>query len=374
MAHPASRPKGSITAGIPVPASPMGRVKLVGAVMLVAGVAAAAIGLAISPTFTARAVILPPQQQQNSTAAALQSLGALAGLGGGGLRSPADQYVALMQSTTLEDRLVQQFGLQQVYEVKFKSDARKELEGRTRISVGKRDGLIAIEVDDLQPQRAADLANAYIEQLRRLTGELAMTEAQQRRRFFEGQLKDTRTRLQQAQRELQAAGFSEGALRAEPRAAADNFARLRAEVTGAEVNLQSLRATYAETSQEFVQARGRLAALRAQLAKAEAANPAAGGSDYMDRYREFKYQETLNDLFIRQLELAKLDESREGTLIQVVDVATPPERKSKPRLRVIVLGTMLAAGLLALLGIFLLPLLGTGAGRSTSSAGPQASS
>jgi uncharacterized protein involved in exopolysaccharide biosynthesis len=321
---------------------------------LVVGLAALGISFAVPPTFTAKVVMLPPQQQQSAAASALQNLGALAGLAGGvaGIKSPADQYVALMQTTSVEDRLIERFKLMEVYDEEYRSEARKELEKNTRISAGKKDGLLTIEFDDEDPKRAADIANAYVEELRRITSSLAITEAQQRRAFFEKQLAQTKDKLAAAQRALQAAGINEGAIRAEPKAAAEAYARLQAEVTAGEVRLQTMRGYLAETAPEFLQAQNQLNALRAQLARREAVNTSGAQGDYVDRFREFKYQETLFELFARQYEVARIDESREGAVIQVVDAATPPERKSKPKKALIAVMATLATGFALLLWVF----------------------
>lgn len=297
----------------------------------------------MTPVFTARTSILPPQQQQNSAMAALSQIGALAGLAGGaaGIKTPADQHVALMQSTTVLDRLVDQFDLMRVYESDYRFEARAALTDNVRISLGKKDGLITVEVDDTDPKRAADLANAHVEELRRLTSQLALTEAQQRRVFFEAELKQTRDRLTEAQQQLEASGFNQGALRAEPRAAAEGYAKLRAEVTAAEVRLQTLRRNFADTTPEVAQQQTLLAALRAQLGTLEQSTNAGTQTGYVGKYREFKYQETLFELFARQYELARLDESREGALIQVVDPAAPPEWKSKPKRAIIAIAATL---------------------------------
>ena len=318
------------------------------------GLAALGISFAVPPTFTAKVVMLPPQQQQSAAASALQNLGALAGLAGGvaGIKSPADQYVALMQTTTVEDRLIERFKLMEVYDEKYRSEARKVLEKNTRISAGKKDGLLTIEFDDEDPKRAADIANAYVEELRRITSSLAITEAQQRRAFFEKQLAQTKDKLAAAQRALQAAGINEGAIRAEPKAAAEAYARLQAEITASEVRLQTMRGYLAETAPEFQQAQNQLTALRGQLARRETVNTSGAQGDYVDRFREFKYQETLFELFARQYEVARIDESREGAVIQVVDTATPPERKSKPKKALIAVVATLAAGFALLLWVF----------------------
>jgi uncharacterized protein involved in exopolysaccharide biosynthesis len=238
----------------------------------------------------------------------------------------------LLQSVTIEDRLIEQFKLLQVYEKDFKVEARRELEKRVRINIGKKDGLLTIEVDDKDPQRAAAMANQHVEELRKLTSTLAVTEAQQRRAFFETQLKDTQAKLTQAQQALQGSGISAGALKTEPKAAADSYAKLRAEVTSAQVRLQTLRGSMTDSAVEVRQQQAQLSALQGQLAALEkSSGESAPSSDYVSKYREFKYQETLMELMARQYELARVDESREGALIQVVDVATPPEKRSKPK-------------------------------------------
>lgn len=319
---------------------------------LLAGLVALGITYLMKPIYTSRTVFLPPQQQQSTAAAAVAQLGALSGLIGGaaGIKSPADQYVALLQSTSVADRLIDEFKLMQVYDEKYRFEARSQLADNSRITLGRKDGLITVEVEDTDPRRAAAIANRHVDELRRLTSQLALTEAQQRRVFFEEQLKKTRDDLTGAQTALQASGFSAGALKAEPKAAAEGYARLRAEATGAEVRLQTLRRNLAETTPEVQQALATLVALRSQLARSEAPTDLNGGPDYVGKFREFKYQEALFDLFARQYELARLDESREGALVQVVDVAQPAERKSKPKRALIAVVTTLVA--LTLLAAF----------------------
>ena len=323
-----------------------GHLKLLAAAPLAAGLLALGITMLIAPTFTAVTTFMPPQQSQSGAASALASLGSLAGLAGGAAGSPGERYVALMQSVTVSDRIVDQFKLMEVYDEKFRVDARKRLASNVRMALGKKDGLITLEVDDKSQQRAADIANRYVDELRRMTGTLAVTEAQQRRVFFERQLQQSRDRLVQAQQALQRSGFNAGALKAEPKAAAEAYARIRAETTAAEMRLQILRDTLADSTPEVRQQQTAVAAMRAQLARAEQATDTSAGPDYVGKYREFKYQETLFELYARQFELARADESREGTLIQVVDAATPPEKKSKPKRAVIAVSTTLVVGLL----------------------------
>jgi len=323
---------------------------------LAIGLAAFGIATLIPPTYTATTTLLPPQQQQSSASSLLSSLGSLAGLAGGaasGLRTPADQYVALMQSATVSDRMVDQFKLLDVYDQKYRVDARRALATNVHITVGKKDGLITIEVDDKSPRRAADMANRYVDELRRMTDTIAVSEAQQRRKFFELQLRQTQEKLVQAQQALQASGFAQGALKAEPKSAAEAYARLRAELTAAEVRLQTLRGSLSDNTPEVQQQQSTLAALRGQVARLEQPAAAASGPDYVSKYREFKYQETLFDLFAKQYELARVDESREGGLIQVVDAATPPEKKSKPKRLFIALGATFAGGIMLVAAVLI---------------------
>ena len=309
---------------------------------LAVGVLALVVSSLITPTFTARTIILPPQQQQNAVAAAaLAQLGNLANFAGVGLKSPAEQYMSFLRSRTVADRLIDKFDLMQVYEAKLRSSARQALAVHTRIASGK-DALIQIEVDDVDPKRAAEIANAYPLELQVLMSSLALTEAQQRRIFFEGQLKQTRGKLAAAEADLSAIGVGAGAIRANPQASIEEVARLRAQVTAEEVRLQSMRSYMTDAASQVQNAMAALAALRAQLNKSEAREPrgpSAGG--YIEKYREFKYQEALFEIFVRQFELAKLDESRDPVMVQVVDPAVPPERKSAPKRALIAVVTTL---------------------------------
>ena len=322
---------------------------------MVCGLVALGISFAITPTFTAKTQFLPPQQQQSAAASMLASLGALGGLASGAaaIKSPADQYVAFMKSVTVQDALIERFKLMEKYQAKLKADARLALTANVRIAFGK-DGLISVEVDDKDPKFAADLANAHVEELINLLGRLAVTEAQQRRMFFEKQLQITKENLAKADFALKSSGINSSVLKSSPSSAVEAVARFKAGISVQEVKLGSMRNYLTESAPEFKQALNELASLKTQLAKAEKEEPAAqGASDYLARYREFKYQETMFELFSRQFELAKVDESREGAVLQVLDVAEPPERKAKPKKAMTAIITTLASGLLLLLFVFL---------------------
>lgn len=330
---------------------------------LLVGLTALGVSFLVTPTFTAKTSFLPPQQQNSMAASMLNSLGALGGLAGAaaGIKNPADQYVAFMKSTTLQDALIDKFDLMNRYEAEYRTNARKTLEDNSRIASGK-DGIITVEVDDTDPQIAAGMANAYVTQLETLMSRLAVTEAQQRRQFFELQLETTKQKLTEAEIALSQTGVSSDVLKSAPATAIAGVAELQAQVTAQEVRLGAMRGYLAETAPEFKQALTALASLRAQLAKqsqgVRPTTPRAEGSsggardDYIARYRDFKYQETLFELFARQFEMAKLDESREGATIQVIDAATAPELESKPKKALIAVLATLATGFLLLLWVF----------------------
>jgi len=285
----------------------------------------------VPPTFSARVSFMPPQQQQSSAVGALASLGALAGLAGGGIKNNGDQFVALVQSYTVADRIVERFDLVNRYERKFKVDARKELAENTRVNLGRKDGLITLEVDDHDPKTAADMATAYIEELRALTARLALTEAQQRRVFFEKQLGVVKEKLTAAQQALSATGVNIGALKAEPKATAEGVAKLKADLTTAEVKLQVARRVMSDNAAEVMALSAQVAALRAEMAKLGQNEASTDQNSYISAYREFKYQEAVFEQISRQYEVARIDESRDGGQLQVVDVAQVPERKIKPK-------------------------------------------
>ena len=325
---------------------------------LVVGVTALGISFMIPPTYTAKTQFLPPQQQQSAAASMLASLGSLGGLAGavGGIKNPADQFIAYMKSVTLQDALIERFKLLERYEAKTKTDARLALTGSVRAVSGK-DGLISVEVDDKDPKFAAELANAHVEELGKLLGKLATTEAQQRRLFFEKQLTLSKEKLIQSEIALKATGVSGSVLKSNPASAVAAVAGLQAAVTAQEVKLGAMRGYLAETAPEFKQALNELANLKAQLTKQEKDTPASSNmtaqGDYVSKYREFKYNETLFELFAKQFEIAKVDESREGAVIQILDAAQPPERKSKPKKALIAIIATLAAGFALLLFVFI---------------------
>ena len=320
------------------------------------GLSALGICFLISPTFTATTKFLPPQQQQSSAASLMASLGALGGLAGAatGIKNPADQYVAFLQSRTVQDAMIDRFQLETRYEAKFREDARNAIKGNSIISSGK-DGMISIDFSDKDPAFAAQVANAYPEELSKLLSRIAVTEAQQRRVFFEKQLHNAKDKLTQADQALKASGINSNTLKSSPTAAVETLARLKANITAQEIKLGSMRGYLTESAPDFKQAQTEISAMRQQMARAEQEEPTSsrGSSDYIAKYRDYKYHETLFELFAKQYEMARIDEAREGAVIQIVDVALPPERKAKPKKALIAIIATLASGFALLLFLFI---------------------
>ena len=279
-------------------------------VPLAAGFAALGIGYLITPTFTATTRILPPVQQQSAAAALAAQFGALAGLASAavGIKNPADQYVAFLRSGPVLDAMIERFKLKDPSKVQVTADLRKSMLGRTKISASVKDGIITIDVDDEDPKRAADMANAYVEDLRNLMKTLAVTEPAQRRLFFDTQLKHAKDNLTRSEIALRGSGISEATLKTVPQSALEALARIRAQITVQEIKLAAMRTSMTDSNPAFRVAVQELAALRTELLKAEQSNTSKAvgdGAEYIAKFRDFKYHETLFELMAKQYELAR---------------------------------------------------------------------
>ena len=343
--------------------------RIVLGVPLVAAIAAVAYSLLLPNIYTGTTRILPPQQSASAASALLSqfggAVGGLAGAAGGalGIRNPNDLYVGMLKSRSVADNLIARFDLDKIYQQQLQSVTRSILQGNTMIAAG-RDGIISIEVDDKDPKRAADLANGYVEELMKLTKVLALTEASQRRLFFEHQLiqaKDNLTTAEIAARKgLQKGGLAQ--VDAQGRSMIEVTARLRAQISAKEVQIGSMRTFAAEGNPELQRTQQELDALRRELARIEGSSPVAAvgrgdasgstGLDNLGRLRDVKYYEFLYELLAKQYELAKIDEAKDATIIQVMDKAIEPELRSRPKRSVIVTLVSLVAGVLGILTAF----------------------
>jgi len=331
--------------------------------------------LLIPKVYTATTTILPPQQKQSALNSMIGQIGVIAGLGASdlGLKNPADLFVAMLTSRTIEDDLINRFDLRKVYRVSRYQDARKRLEKRSEILATK-EGLISISVSDHDPRRAADIANAFVEDLHNLNQNLAITEAGQRRLFYEQQLKVERDELSAAELALKHVQEKSGLLQpeAQGKTIIASVADMRAQIAAHEVQLQAMRSYATENNPDLKRAETELAGLRSQLAKLEHNSNAAVGDGnleiparqmpqaelvYLRRARELKYHEALYEFLGKQLEAARIDEGQNAILVQVVDAAVAPEKKSGPPRLLIVLASTITAFLLACVGVLFVEVL-----------------
>jgi len=333
----------------------------IAAVTVTIAVAALVVALLLPPIYTARASFLAPgSQQQSGSAAALAALGSLGGLAGGlAAKTPDDLYVALLKSDSVLRGLDARFDLKKHYDVETHEALRRVVPGFIRVSADKKSGVINVEVDDKDAKFAADVANAHEAEVTRLLGRLAVSEAQLRRVFFEKQLQDTKENLVKAEQALRGVQEKSGVIVLDKQAEAliTNAALLRAQIAEREVQLKVLRTSATEQNPAVIRLNSELHAMRSELARMESAQSSSPGSavdlpvgklpeaaiDYVRARRELKLQETLLESMVRQYEIAKLDEAKEGPTLQQVDVAQPPDHKSKPSRALIVLASALAA-------------------------------
>lgn len=322
--------------------------RLIAAVTAIAALASLAMAYSLTPIFTARTTLLPPSsQQQSGSSAALAALGSLGGMAGGlTSKTPDELYVALLKSDSVARALDERFDLKKRYGITTHEALRKALPGRIRILSEKKTGVVSVEVEDADPVFAADLANAHASELTKILGRLAVSEAQQRRMFFEQQLKDTKEHLINAEQDLRRVQEKSGVIVLDKQAEAliGGAAQLRTMITDREVQLKVLRTGATEQNQDVKRMTSELSALRTELARMESSQGGNAGSavdmpvgkipeaaiDYVRARRELKLQETLLESMVRQYEMAKLDEAKEGQVLQQIDVALPPDHKSKP--------------------------------------------
>jgi len=343
--------------------------KLIIGFVLVAAAFSALVSLLLPLSFTATTKILPPQQEQSAANALLGQLSPLMNLtGASGLsRSTSDLFLAMLRSRTVADNLIRQFSLTTVYGLKRDSDARSRLETLTEFNAGK-EGVITVSVTDRDPRRAADIANGYVEQLKKLTKTLAVTEAGRRRLFFEREMENAKNELIKADEGLKVTEETTGIVQLDSQAKVilESIANLRAKVAAKQVEVEAMRSYATPQNPDFVLAQNELAALQAQLTHFQSGRGETLPSDlavrkmpgagikYLDKLREVKYRETLLELLTKQYEAARIDEAKDASLVQVLDVAVPPEKRSAPHRTLIVGATAFLSVLVAFLVSFVI--------------------
>ncbi len=323
------------------------RKTLVFGLPLACAVGALLVSFLVPNTYTGAAKILAPRQNQSMAAMFLNQMGGLAALAGDGLgvKDPNEMYVAMLKSRSVADAIIQKFNLQTVYREKTLSDTRKELAKRSNISVGH-DSVITIEVEDRDPGRAAAIANEYYEQFDKLNTAIITNNAGQRRAYFENELEKARDQLTQAEGDLKQTQEKTGLIDVTDQAKAiiGSVTNLKAQITATEIRLQAMRTFATEQNPEVVRLEQELSSLRAALTRAQegedrqkgdidvaTSKVPSAGLEYIRKFRQVKYYETLLELISKQYEMARLEESNSVSAVQVMDRAVPPEKKSSPK-------------------------------------------
>lgn len=333
-------------------------------VTFLAGLVGVAVSLLTTPMYSARSVILPAQQGGGG-ASTLASLGALSGMAGlsglgAGMKSSEDMYIAFMRSESVQNSLIEKLDLKQRYHSRNIEEAQQALSDNVALVSDRKSGLISVSAQDTDPQFAARLANAQVAELNILLSRLAVTEAQQRRLFYEKQIEKTQQSLSEIEARFRQAQEKSGlqftSLMAETGIRAS--AEIRGQIAAKEIQVQALSRFATPQNQDMLRLSSELSALRMQLQKYEQGSGHSGSAtplrqDALDAYRDLKVQEAKLDAFVRQLEAARIDEAKEGPAVQVVDVALAPERRSKPERRKMVIAYLVTGILLGVVAALL---------------------
>lgn len=303
--------------------------------------------LLMHPVFTAKAVVLPPQQGQSSAGllSQLGSLAALTGLGSSGTKDPNDLYLAVLQSNTVADGLIKRLNLMDAYHTKRLFQARLLLAKSSKF-VSEKGGMISITVKDGDPHRAAQIANAYVDELHNINSRLIIGEAAVRRNFFSQQLALEKDRLTDAEIALQQTEEKTGAISptGQTGVVISQVAALQGQIISREVQLDALRTSSTDQNPDVIRLNNEIAGLRKQMAALESVQKGRKPGDisltsrslpedqvaYLRKQRDVQYHTLIFDLIARQFEAARMDEAKASPLIQVLDPAEPPDRKSGP--------------------------------------------
>jgi capsule polysaccharide export protein KpsE/RkpR len=256
---------------------------------------------------------------------------------------------------------VDRFNLKHVYRDRLDVAAREDLADRTAISEDRKSGIITITVADHSPQRAAMMAQAYVEELDRLVAQLSTSSAHREKVFLEERLKSVKADLDDAAERFGQFASKNTAIdiQAQGKAMVDAAAELQGQMIAAQAEMQGLKQIYTDNNVRVRELQARIAELQKQLDKlggqsgaptrdlSRADDPSYPtirqlpllGITYADLYRRTKIEETVYEVLTQQYELAKVQEVRETPSVKVLDAAIIPEKKSyPPRLFIMVAG------------------------------------
>lgn len=327
------------------------------------------ISLLLPKIYTSTAMIIPSQQDPGLMGMMMGQMGGgMASIAGDllGKGSTADMYVSMLNSNAVSDKIIDRFKLMQVYGQKYRLNTYKVLDNNVDISAGKKDGIISITIEDKDPKRAAEIANAYVEELSKLTVKLNITGAGQNKVFLEDRLARAKVDLARAEDALKTFQTRNKVVSVPDQATATigSIAQLKGQLALQEVQLVTLLQQFTERNQEVKTVKASISNLRSQIAQLEGKGsggsiPGVGsvpalGEQYVRLMREFKIQETLVEILTKQYEMAELNATKDIPSLQVLQIAQIPDKKTKPKRSLIVLAITSVVGFIAVLYAFLL--------------------
>jgi uncharacterized protein involved in exopolysaccharide biosynthesis len=342
------------------------------------------IAFLIPKRFESTTRLMPPNDSSSGVAilAALSGgrsgsgsgAGLTGGLGGGlgsiagdllGIKSSGALFIGILQGRTVEDDLITKFDLRKVYSDRLWEDAREDLEKKTDVFEDRKSGIISIRITDKDPQRAAAMAQEYVEELKQLLTQVNTSAAHRERVFLEDRLTQVKQDLESAEKTFSEFASKNTALdiQAQGKAMIEAGATLEGQMIAAETELQSLKQIYSDSNVRVRTMQARVNELQHQLEKLggkfddttgphgepnQSMYPSIRklpllGVNYADLYRNTKLQEAIFETLTQGYELAKVEEAKESPSVKVIDPPNVPEKRSfPPRLLIIFIGTLLA--------------------------------
>ena len=296
--------------------------------------------------------------------------GGLGGIAGDllGTKDPGAVWADMLGSRTVQDRIIDRFGLLKVYGVRYWEVARKELKENTQISVDKKSGVISVVVTDRDQKRAQQMAQAYVDELDRLNALVSTSAARRERVFLEQRLKQVKQDLAAAASQFAQYASSNTVIDvdAQTKAMVEGAALLQGQLIAAQSELDGLQQIYTSNNVRVRSLKARVDELRSQLQKmggatsldATSTGSPQGQSDqlypsirklpllgvrWLDLYHETKIQEAVYGMLTTEYESAKIEEAKEIPTVRVLDSPSWPERKSSPhRILIVLVGMLLS--------------------------------
>lgn len=330
------------------------------------------VSLLLPKVYVARTSVLPPAGESslglNVASRITGDLGSLAeGVIGG--QSKADLWVGILKSRNVKEAVADRLGLMGHYRSDSMEKVVRALGERVSMRKDKNE-IISLIAEDSEPEMAASIANAFIEELDRVNRDIVMTSGKRSRIFVEERLAQARQDLTEVEEELKAFQEANNAVKLDDQAFVimEAIGAVKGELMAREIELQTLL-SYATRSNPRVQIlKAQIDETRSRLRELEGGGNPNGDKGifiptkempslalrYARLLRKAKTQETLFELLVKQYEMSKIMEVKDSPTVQVLDVAKVPERRDRPKRRQIVMISVIGGALFSVLLAFFL--------------------